>query len=150
LISDEQFQAGERLRGELTLAGLTPRVTMSWTGIPGPGGGQGVINGLTVSETAIAARQRVMRALDAVGAEHAGILIDVCGHLKGLEAIATAEGWPRRSAKLVLQRALTALARHYGLLPTVPVERAIRERLRHWGTDDYRPTLERWKRSDQA
>lgn len=143
MISSEQFGAGERLRSDFTLAGLTPRVTMSWSGIPGSGTSRGAPAGQDnmPTDNAVAARQRITHALVAVGAEHAGILIDVCGYMKGLEQIATAEGWPRRSAKLILQRALTALARHYGLLPFVPIERTLTERLRHWGMPDYRPAL---------
>jgi hypothetical protein len=151
ILSEAQADAGERLRSDLTLAGLTPRVTMSWTGIPGPGSGRtgAPTPAASLAEHTIAARQRVTRALEAVGPEHAGILIDVCGHLRGLDEIAGAEGWPRRSARLVLQHALTALARHYGLIAPEPVERTLAERLRHWGTADYRPTLARWRGAAQ-
>lgn len=143
MISDAQFAAGERLRAELTFAQLTPRITMAWSGIAISSGASGAGAGTTrdLADNVVAARARVTLALRAVGPEFAGILIDVCGHLKGLEVIARAEGWPNRSAKLLLQRALTALARHYGLIAEVPVEQTIAQRLRHWGAADYRPTL---------
>jgi hypothetical protein len=84
----------------------------------------------------------VRRALAGVGPELAGVLIDVCCHLKGLEEAERAAGWPQRSGKVVLQLALTRLARHYGLGP-VPERGAPRAaNVRHWGSNDYRPLFE--------
>jgi len=69
------------------------------------------------------------------------VLIDVCCHLKGLEEAERAAGWPQRSAKIVLQLALTSLARHYGL-ETAPHVGGSSGVVRHWGSGDYRPMLE--------
>ncbi len=88
------------------------------------------------------ARERVRRALTAVGPELAGVLIDVCCHLKGLEEAERAAGWPQRSGKVVLQLALTRLARHYGIDPAVARSEARAPSVRHWGSDDYRPLFE--------
>lgn len=146
LITAEQFDAGERLRTDLWQAQLTPRVTQSWSMTGAPSGRRAAPGaGYEMSDRLVAARVRVERALGAVGPELADILIDVCGHLRGLEEIERSEAWPQRSAKLILIKALTALARHYGLLPTVDAQASLQRRLQHWGTPDYRPTLDRWR-----
>lgn len=147
LISAAQFDAGERLRADLWHAQMTPRVTANWSGdVPSRRGRRAAPGaGIEFADSVIAARQRVHRALRAVGAEFAGPLIDVCGHLKGLEQLERGEGWPQRSAKFFLRYALTRLARHYGLIRDEDEDAAIGRRLRHWGASDYRPTLDAWK-----
>lgn len=103
------FEAGERLRRDLDLARMLPKVTQSWS-TPSGGGKPG-----EATETAVAAGQRARRALAAVGGEMSGLLIDVCGFLKGLETVEAERGWPKRSGKIVLRIALERLAAHYGL-----------------------------------
>ena len=138
LIGDAEFQAGERLRIDLTRAQILPRITANWTAEVASGArGAGSMN---ITEQMIAARQRVDRALGAVGPEFSGLLIDVCGFLKGLELVETERGWPRRSAKLVLAMALTALARHYGYREAISGRNAPAG-LRHWGGENFRPAI---------
>ena len=48
-------------------------------------------------------------------ADCAGVVLDVCGLLKGLQEVELERGWPRRSAKLVLRIGLEQLAQHYGM-----------------------------------
>jgi len=115
MIEPHQFQAGERLRLDFTRANLMPRTTSNWASpIASDRRGAGSNRAGASTETMIAARQRVRQALDAVGPEFAGLLIDVCCFLKGLEDIESERVWPARSAKVVLQLALDRLARHYG------------------------------------
>lgn len=110
-LGEAEFAAGERLRAEMTMARTLPRLSPD---LERPSR-SGVAMGLAPSEARMAAAQRVSAALRAVGPEFSGVLMDVCGFLKGLDLIERERGWPARSAKLVLCLGLGALARHYGL-----------------------------------
>jgi len=145
LIDAAQFEAGERLRRDFFYAGMTPRVTASWDGIPGDRSARRAAPGASTNlrEQTVAAQQRVRGAMEAIGPDLAGLLVDVCCHLKGLEATEKERGWPRRSAKLVLQIALRELARHYGLIRSAAeTAQDTSRRLMHWGASDYKPRLQ--------
>lgn len=141
LIAPEQFAAGERLRADHWRAHLSPRVTANWeASAPSRRSRrEGAAPSWAVSDEVIAAKQRVARALEAVGPELSGILVSVCCELQGLEQAERDEGWPQRAGKIVLQLALTRLARHYGLMAPANGQRP--SRMRHWGSEDYRPRL---------
>ncbi len=143
LISAAQFEAGERLRSDYSFAQLMPRTTANWGALaPSAGGRRGPPSDVAgLRDEVLAAKARVSNALEATGPELAGVLIDVCCELKGLEDAEKAHGWPQRAGKVVLQIALTRLARHYGLISD---ERRRSGRLRHWGAEDYRPSIDRW------
>jgi hypothetical protein len=144
MISQTQFDAGERLRGDFWFAQMTPRTTTNWSSLSpqqrGRRYGAARQSATDMLDSAAAAAERVRRALSSVGPELSGVLIDVCCHLKGLEDAERAAGWPQRSAKIVLQLALTSLARHYGL--EAPAASDARGIVRHWGSADYRPRID--------
>jgi hypothetical protein len=134
LISDEQFAAAERLRADYTLARAEPKLTASWDRPVGTARGAAA---LMESERTLAAKQRLYRALDVVGPELSGILLEICCLSAGIEHAERSLGIPKRAGKAVLQLALTRLARHYGIMPGARSSAS----LRHWGEKDYRPRL---------
>lgn len=134
-----EVTAGERLRADYSRGQMMPRLGANWQAAVASGkrdGGRGGVADLT--DAALAARMRVEKAIEAVGPELAGVLIDICCYLKGLETVETERGWPVRSAKIVLKTALGVLARHYD--PHAGRRRQARDIL-HWGAEGYRPSL---------
>lgn len=115
-ITQTQLAAGERLRRDFTIGSLAPSITANWSPVAIRGTRHGGSDReLELRDSQLQARDRYRSALAAVGPEFAGILVDVCCYLKGLETFEKAAGWPQRTAKVVLRLALDALARHYGL-----------------------------------
>jgi hypothetical protein len=143
LISEAQFMAGERLAADFYRGGLMPKTTIDWSAVA-RGGRQRVPSAVdAISAGTAAAQQRVRRAIDDVSSDYAALLLDVCCFSIGLADVERRYGWPHRSARIVLQFALTRLATHYGLI--VPVRSAPDARISHWGDAGYKPTLERWQ-----
>jgi hypothetical protein len=133
----EALAAGEHLASDFTRAQLQPRVTASWEprlSSHGKGGRGGMAD---LTDSAVASRLAVNRAIEAMGPELSGVALDVCCFMKGLETVERERQWPARSAKLMLRTALMALSRHYA----PPPRRAAS--MQHWGTQDYRPELGR-------
>lgn len=143
ILSEAEFNAGERLRADFWFAEMTPRVTANWSLLLATGGGRrgAPDHGPDMRDSVLAARERVRKALAAVGPDLAGVLIDVCCHLKGLEASERSLGWPQRSGKVVLLIALRQLARHYGMISNAVANDTAPSRIRHWGADGYRPSI---------
>lgn len=115
LIDAASFMAGERLRRDLTIAMMIPSVTTNWDAGAMGKTSAGPRDVAGASDASVAARQRVTRALTAVGPDFADLLIDLCGFAKGLATLEQERGWPNRSAKVVVKLALARLADHYGL-----------------------------------
>lgn len=140
LIDAAQLQAGERLRADFTRAGLTPRVTANWIAPVAQdrrsaGQGPGAFVDLV-----LAAKGRLARTLESVGPEFAGLLLDVCCFLKGLETIERERRWPPRTARIVLSLALDRLARHYGIAGEARGPGHARTRV--WRAEGARPNID--------
>ncbi len=115
LISERQFEAGERLERVFRRAALSQRITFDWASAHTPQSAGRARDPAMASDLAMDARQQMRRALDHVGPGLAEVLVEVCGYQQGLEAVERVFNWPRRSARIVLQLALDRLADHYGL-----------------------------------
>ena len=143
-IDVREFRAGERLRTDYTRGQMMPRLGVNWDTAGSAGRRRGEAGGaVELTQAALAARRRVEKAIEAVGPELAGVLIDVCCFLKGVEQVESERCWPARSAKVMLKSALGALARHYDPAREAKTGRDARATILHWGVEDYRPTMMR-------
>ncbi len=139
-VSPLQLAAGERLRADFTRAGLTPRVTANWIAPIAQGRRSGGDDAAAFTDRVIAAKARLANALDAVGPEFAGLLLDVCCFLKGLEAVERERRWPPRAARIVLTLALDRLARAYGI--EIEARGPVQARTRAWQAEGAKPTMD--------
>jgi len=140
LIDVACFTAGERLRRDLTIALMIPSVTTNWDASAVGKTSVGPRDVAGASDATLAARQRVDQAMNAVGPDLAGLLIDLCGFAKNLATIERERGWPSRSGKVVTKLALSRLADHYGL------EREARGPARSRGIRTWQAALEEGER----
>lgn len=102
--------AAERLREEFETLGTQGRTTMRWDLTPRVSGGR---PGLAPAERDHATRERIAKALAAVGPGLREILERVCLMGSALEAAERSLKLPRRAGKTVLKLALQRLAQHY-------------------------------------
>ncbi|WCT73665.1 DUF6456 domain-containing protein [Sphingomonas naphthae] len=109
-VSDRQYEAGERLRADWTVAELGPRVTMRWEL-----GARSTGEGLDPTMAQISARRRFEGALAQAGPGLKDIAWRVICAGEGMEAAESALGWPKRAGRLVLLMALDRVADYYGL-----------------------------------
>ena len=140
LISDIEYQAGDRIRQDFWRARMMPSVTTNYsaalTGGRAASGGGGAME---FRQGVLDARERVRRALVAVGNDYAGLLVDICCLDRKLTDVELEAGWPKRSGKVILQLALRQLARHYGILRERTADMNRADQIRHWGDTGYRP-----------
>ncbi|MEM1376983.1 MAG: DUF6456 domain-containing protein [Pseudomonadota bacterium] len=115
-LTKQEYHSGERLRIDFEKSHVSKSLGIDWNaiGMPRQSGG---FQEYEASDFADNARMRVARALNTVGPELSGVLLDVCCFLKGLEQVEADRQWPRRSAKLLLKVALATLDRHYNPPP---------------------------------
>jgi hypothetical protein len=139
---DEHLRAAERLRIDFEKAHLSPRVTANYAPAEATTSRHWQMSDNAVArltDGALAARQRLHDALEVVGPELSGLLLQVCCLTRGLEEAERCLALPRRSGRAVLLLGLTRLARHYGLKPRL--RHAGPSQIGHWAVADYRPEI---------
>lgn len=113
LVSQRQFDAGERLRSDWERAQLPPRVTMAWDAAPVARGRGGTAEGIDLTGAQIDAKRRFHEAVVQAGPGLADILWRIVCAGEGMRDAETALGWPARAGKLVLTFALDRVADYY-------------------------------------
>ena len=127
-LGPHHLEAGERVRRLVERAQLQPRLTMRYApehraGASGPG------RVAELGDMAADARAALADLHRCLPPDCAGVVLDVCGFLKGLQQVESERGWPRRSAKLVLRIGLEQLASHYGLAAATTGRRSRRSQV---------------------
>jgi len=113
LVTQRQFDAGERLRLDWERAQLAPRVTMSWNAAPMSRSRRSSSVAIDPSGTQIDAKRRFREAVDTAVPGLADILWRVVCSGEGMREAESALGWPARAGKLVLLLALDRVADYY-------------------------------------
>ena len=113
LVSQRQFDAGERLRIDWERAQLAPRVTMAWEAAPVARGRGGSAVGSDPRAAQIDAKRRFHEAVATAGPGLADILWRIVCAGEGMREAESALGWPARAGKLVLTFALDRVADYY-------------------------------------
>ena len=113
LVTQRQFDAGERLRMDWERAQLPPRVTMAWDAAPVARGRGGSVSGPDLTGAQIDARRRFNAAVESAGPGLSDILWRVVCDGEGMREAESALGWPARAGKLVLTFALDRVADYY-------------------------------------
>jgi len=113
LISEDQFEAAERLRGDFDLSSQNKQLVANYDGVAISKNMRAAPTTLTYTEFQLDARTRFDKAVAYVGAGLSDSLIRTCCHLEGFEEGEKTLGWPSRSMKLVIVMALNRLVEHY-------------------------------------
>ena len=143
MISEVEYRAGDRIRKDFWQARMTPSVTTNYSrALSGANSSFAGNRALDLQQAALDARERVRKALEAVGSDYSNLLIDICCLDKKLTDVEFQSGWPKRSGKVILQLALRQLARHYKMNREPSLAHDLEGRIRHWGSENYRPSIE--------
>jgi hypothetical protein len=113
LVSQRQYDAGERLRSDWERAHLSSRVTMAWDAAPIARGRGGSAPEPDLGGAQIDARRRFDDAIACAGPGLSDILWRIVCAGEGMREAETALGWPARAGKLVLTLALDRIADYY-------------------------------------
>ena len=113
LVTQRQFDAGERLRSDWERAQLAPGVTMSWNAAPVGRRRGGASAAPDQTGAQIDAHRRFDEAVAAAGPGLSDILWRVVCAGEGMRDPESALGWPARAGKLVLTLALDRVADFY-------------------------------------
>jgi hypothetical protein len=113
LVTQRQYDAGERLRSDWERAQLAPRVTMAWDAAPVARGRGGSASLSDLAGAQIDAKRRFDGAIASAGSGLADILWRIVCAGEGMRDAETALGWPARAGKLVLSFALDRVADYY-------------------------------------
>ncbi len=113
LVTQVQFDAGERLRMDWERSQLAPRVTMAWDSAPIARGRGGSAAGPELSACHLDARRRFDHAIESAGPGLSDILWRVVCAGEGMREAEGALGWPARAGKVVLTLALDRIAAYY-------------------------------------
>jgi hypothetical protein len=113
LVTQRQYDAGERLRCDWERAQLAPRVTMAWDSAPVARGRGGSAVAPDLCGTQVDAKHRFDAAIASAGPGLADVLWRVVCAGEGMRDAESALGWPARAGKLVLSFALDRVADYY-------------------------------------
>ena len=113
LVSERQFDAGERLRGDWERAQLSPSVTMKWDAPPTGKAARGAPETTDPTTAQLLAKRRFEEAVEAVGPGLGDIMWRIVCAGEGMRDAEQALGWPARAGRLVLGLALDRLADFY-------------------------------------
>ncbi len=133
-LGPHHVEAGERVRRLVERAHLQPRMTIAYDAARTAGGRA---DAAEISDLAADARRELAQLQRLLPRDCAGVVIDVCGLLKGLQVVESERGWPRRTARLVLRMGLDQIARLNGIDEAAVGPQS--RRTRAWLGDDARP-----------